>query len=109
MAATLPELCQHLILKELERDWKAQYACILINHHWCISAISELWKNPFSFCFEFGQKERYIQLMDTYIKCLPREFRESVGLDSTTKATFDYTNFLRYFWPNDICATIKVW
>src|SRR3954469_11457527 len=102
MAATLPELCLHLILKELKKDWKAQYSCILINRHWCISSIPELWKDPFSSCFEFGQKKRYIQLMDTYFKCLSREFRESVGLDSITKVTFDYTSFLRFFWPNGI-------
>src|ERR1044072_7562609 len=109
MAATLPELCLHLIFKELEKDWKAQYTCILINRHWCISAIPELWKDPFSFCFESGQKERYVQLMDSYIKCLSQEFRESVGLDSTVKAIFNYTSFLQKFWLNDILATIKVW
>ncbi|CAB4381478.1 unnamed protein product [Rhizophagus irregularis] len=109
MAATLPELCLHLIFKELEKDWKARYTCILINRHWCISAIPELWKDPFSFCFESGQKERYVQLMDSYIKCLSQEFRESVGLDSTVKAIFNYTSFLQKFWLNDILATIKVW
>ncbi|GES95784.1 hypothetical protein GLOIN_2v1883720 [Rhizophagus clarus] len=109
MAATLPELCLHLILKELERDWKARYTCILINRHWCISAVPELWKDPFSFCLESGQKERYVQLMDSYIKCLSQEFQKSIGLDSTVKAVFNYTSFLRKIWLNDICTTIKVW
>jgi hypothetical protein len=109
MAATLPELCLHSILKELEGDWKALYTCILINRHWCISAIPELWRDPFTFCFEYGQKERYVQLMDSYTRCLSQEFQESVGLDSTVKAIFNYTSFLRKFWPNDIWATIKVW
>ncbi|PKC06518.1 hypothetical protein RhiirA5_360174, partial [Rhizophagus irregularis] len=47
--------------------------------------------------------------MDSYIKCLSQEFRESVGLDSTVKAIFNYTSFLQKFWLNDILATIKVW
>src|SRR5581483_4230445 len=109
MAATLPDLCLRLILKELEEDWKAKYACILINRHWCTSTIPELWKDPFSFCREFGQKKRYIQLMDTYVKCLSQEIRGSVGLNSTTTIIFDYTCFLRYLCPNEIWGTIKVW
>ncbi|RGB43260.1 hypothetical protein C1646_809414 [Rhizophagus diaphanus] len=109
MSATLPELCIRFVLEELSNDTRSKHTCILINRHWCMASIHEIWKHPLYYCQELEQKERYIQFIDTYIKCLSPQIRESLGLESNTKTTFDYTTFSQWICPNGLRSCVKLW
>ncbi|RIA90714.1 hypothetical protein C1645_737669 [Glomus cerebriforme] len=109
MAATLPELCIRFVLEELNNDTRSKHACILINRHWCMASIHEIWKHPLYYCQELEQKERYIQFIDTYIKCLTQQVKETLGLKSDTKSAFDYTAFSQWICPNGLRSCVKLW
>ncbi|CAG8657555.1 6960_t:CDS:1, partial [Dentiscutata heterogama] len=109
MAAFLPDLCLKSIFKELEDDLKSQYVFILINRHWCLSMISELWRNPFDSC---NKKDQNIKIIDTYLKCLPQDMRNEIGVESIISlkaATFDYPSFLRYINDSIISYSARCW
>ncbi|RIB13672.1 hypothetical protein C2G38_2097768, partial [Gigaspora rosea] len=109
MAASLPDLCLKSIFKELEDDLKSQYAFILINRHWCLSVISELWRNPFDSC---NKKDQNVKIIDTYLKCLPQDMRDEIGVQSIkslTAATFDYPSFLRHINDSSIFYSARCW
>ncbi|CAG8717486.1 24561_t:CDS:1 [Cetraspora pellucida] len=109
MAASLPDLCLKSIFKDLDDDLKSQYSFILINRHWCLSVISELWRNPFDSC---NKKDQNVKIIDTYLKCLPQDMRDEIGVQSIkslTEATFDYPSFLRYINDTSIFYSAKYW
>uniref|UniRef100_U9TKW8 F-box domain-containing protein n=1 Tax=Rhizophagus irregularis (strain DAOM 181602 / DAOM 197198 / MUCL 43194) TaxID=747089 RepID=U9TKW8_RHIID len=92
MSATLPELCIRFVLEELSNDTRSKHTCILINRHWCMASIHEIWKHPLYYCQELEQKDR-----------------ESLGLESNTKTTFDYTTFSQWICPNGLRSCVKLW
>ncbi|CAG8460852.1 20072_t:CDS:1 [Dentiscutata erythropus] len=109
MAASLPDLCLKSIFKELEDDLKSQYVFILINRHWCLSVISELWRNPFDSC---NKKDQNVKIIDTYLKCLPQDMRNELGVESINSlkaATFDYPSFLRHINDSIISYSARCW
>ncbi|CAG8482147.1 11284_t:CDS:2 [Diversispora eburnea] len=75
MAATLPTLCLQVIFDELlihsqNEIGSPLYSCILVNRHWYLSTIPELYKNPFEICNRFDSprvKNRNDETNELYI------------------------------------------
>ncbi|CAG8458629.1 4197_t:CDS:1 [Acaulospora colombiana] len=107
MASVLPSLCIREILLDLDGDWATLHACALINRHWCLSSIQEIWRNPF--CLDRAKESRHIRLITTYIKCLPRSYQEMMGVVATTPCAFNYFRFLSHLNPEKIRISIKLW
>ncbi|CAG8451159.1 4838_t:CDS:1 [Acaulospora morrowiae] len=110
MASVLPSLCIREILLDLRGEWAALHACILINRHWCIFSIQELWRDPFSLCRDRAEKSRHIQLISTYVKCLPPTCQEvNDAVATTTPCAFNYFQFLSRLSTEEVLFSTRFW
>ncbi|RIA99407.1 hypothetical protein C1645_811429 [Glomus cerebriforme] len=48
-----------LIFEELQDDKKSLYSCLLVNRFWCETAVSILWKDPWTFLMKRGLMKFY--------------------------------------------------
>src|SRR2546429_548694 len=88
MASVLPYVCLSNIFQHIDKDQKSLYSCTFINKQWCMSALPELWRNP----FENQESKQQISLTNTYIACLPQVIRQKLRITSTLTqpVTFNY-------------------
>src|ERR1700722_4266215 len=125
MTPFLPTDCLSQIFRNLEKDQKSLYSCILVNRLWCVASIEFLWSRPFHFlyscpsscsCDEFMRIERSSKLIQVYLSCLNEEekmllIENKALLPSSVqqKPLFDYACFIRYLELDEFYTAIRDW
>ncbi|POG72980.1 hypothetical protein GLOIN_2v1591077, partial [Rhizophagus irregularis DAOM 181602=DAOM 197198] len=125
MAPFLPTDCLSQIFRNLEKDQKSLYSCILVNRLWCATSIEFLWSRPFHFlytcpiscpCDEFMRIERSSKLIQVYLSCLNEKeklllMENKVRLPSSVKQKplFDYAGFIRYLDLDEFYTAVRDW
>ncbi|CAG8574917.1 11844_t:CDS:1 [Ambispora leptoticha] len=94
MASTLPTLCFHEIFQLLIDDQRTLHSCLLVNRHWCQSAVSYLWRKPFQ--YTDASYSSSVSLINSLLLCLPNEDKVRIGVKDIYTATFPYVNYLRH-------------
>ncbi|EXX69913.1 uncharacterized protein OCT59_026620 [Rhizophagus irregularis] len=64
-----------LIFKELQKDSKSLFSCLMVNRLWCETVIPILWKNPW--CYDINYRNKN-SLYSFIISCLPDDIKESL-------------------------------
>ncbi|CAG8540410.1 15320_t:CDS:1 [Funneliformis mosseae] len=103
---TLPYVCLSNIFQHLEKDQRSLHSCVFVNKQWCMSAIPELWRNPFE-----SPDQQQIALINTYIACLPHVIQQRLRITSTLTqpVTFNYPAYIRSIPVNLIFLTVMEW
>jgi hypothetical protein len=88
-----------LIFKELQEDSKSLFTCLMVNRPWCETVIPILWRNPWCYDINYGNKDFLFMIIASY---LPDDIKESLtkqGIQllsaSSQLLLFDYLSFCR--------------
>ncbi|CAG8592015.1 14577_t:CDS:1 [Acaulospora morrowiae] len=111
MAAFLPHPCLQNVFNHLSQDSKTLYSCALVNTHWCISTIPELWRDPFKSCIKLREPFRLTPLVNTYVSFLSPEILKSLRISPKIKQPtfFNYPVYLRNINLNSIHGGVEHW
>ncbi|CAG8437802.1 7774_t:CDS:1 [Diversispora eburnea] len=111
MAAFLPHLCLQNIFQHFSQDLKTLYSCALVNTHWCIATIPELWQDPFKSCHKLREPIRLAPLVNTYISFLSPATIKSLGITPKIQQPtfFNYPVYLHNINLNLIHGSIEYW
>jgi hypothetical protein len=95
-----------LIFEELQEDSKSLFSCLMINRPWCETVIPILWRNPWCYDINYGNKDFLFMIIASY---LPDDIKESLtrqGIQlpsfSCQLLLFDYLSFCRSINVNTI-------
>ena len=125
MAPFLPTDCLSQIFRNLEKDPKSLYSCILVNRLWCATSIEFLWSRPFHFlytcsdscsCDDYVRIGRSSKLIKVYLSCLSEkeklllmENKVRLPISAQHRPLFDYAGFIRYLDLGEFYTAVRDW
>src|SRR5438270_26650 len=88
-----------LIFEELQDDSKSLFSCLMVNRIWCETVIPVLWRNPWRYNIDYGNKSYLFTIFISYLPNNVKEFLTSEGIQllpiSSQLFLFDYLSFCR--------------
>ncbi|CAG8539322.1 6232_t:CDS:1 [Ambispora gerdemannii] len=100
--STLPELCLEEIFECLLANKSSLVSSLLVNRHWCKTALRLLWRNPLLVQTKKGLGRQLV------ILCLPAEHPlRAFPLFQQLETTFPYTTMMKSLDLPLLCETIE--
>src|SRR6266496_6159094 len=88
-----------IIFEELQNDSKSLFSCLMVNRLWCETVIPTLWRNPWSYNINYGNKSILFATIAFYLSDDIKKFltRQGIQLPSVLPQSllFDYLSFCR--------------
>jgi hypothetical protein len=88
-----------LIFEELQIDSKSLFSCLMVNELWCETVVPILWRNPWRYNINYGNKPYLFIIITSYLSDNTKEFLIEQGIQlpsaSYQSLFFDYLSFCR--------------
>ncbi|EXX50558.1 uncharacterized protein OCT59_010109 [Rhizophagus irregularis] len=95
-----------LLFEELQDDSKSLFSCLMVNRLWCETAIPILWRNPWSYGINYGNKNYLFIIIAYSLSDNDKNILTRRGIQlppiSHQSLLFDYLSFCRSFNVNII-------
>ncbi|CAG8654162.1 9545_t:CDS:1 [Funneliformis caledonium] len=98
--ARLTHDCLLIVFKELKKDIRSLFSCLLVNRLWCETAVPILWKNPWALFQHHSITNNYESLYNTIISLLPQESKDFLiqnNIDLPSSYPKPLINYIRFF------------